>query len=114
MNESLLYKMSLSMTILGLLFLFFYVDTISITNPDNPELIPKKPIIMQGKISSLSIHNNAIFLEILREKIEPTTIILFAYENITLRPGDDIEVTGIVEEYNGKTEIVANKVTRKS
>lgn len=117
MNEKILYQISLAMTIIGLLFLFIYTETISTpnleSNLENQALTPKKPLVMQGKVSSVSTHEKAIFLEILREKIEPTTIILFANENVTLKPGDVVEVTGIAEEYNGKTEIIADKVVRK-
>ena len=113
MNEKMLYHISLGMTIIGLLFLFFYAERVSTANIETQELIPKKPIIMQGKISSISTHEKAIFLEILREKIEPTTIILFANENTTLNAGDFIEVRGRVEEYNGKAEIIADKVVQK-
>lgn len=109
-----MYKVSLAVTIIGLLFLFFYAEKVSIPSQNETAILPHRAITMQGKISSLRQQGKAVFLEMLQEKVEPTTIILFPDKNTTLSEGDFIEVTGVVEEYNGQTEIVANKVVRKN
>jgi len=38
---------------------------------------------------------------------------LFKDSEIFLEEGDYVEVTGTVEDYNGKKEVIANKVVKK-
>ena len=51
-----------------------------------------------------------MFLEISELKTEKVSIILFKDRDIDLIEGSYVEVYGEIDEYNGKREIIANKV----
>lgn len=114
MQEKPLIKISLLTTILGLSFLFFYAQTLDLTlQQDIEDLSSPEKVMMKGTVQNLKVTDNAIFFELEGEKIIQTEVILFPESSIYLREGDHVELTGQVEEYKGKKEVIAEKIILK-
>jgi len=114
MEEKTLIKISFITVILGLSFLFLYAEEFNLRAIEDLSLIPSaEEIKLEGKVSSLTITDKAIFLELEGEKIIKTDVILFPQGSIYLKEGDYVEIYGEVEEYNNKKEVIASKVVLK-
>ncbi len=114
MQEKTLYLISVMVILLGLPFLFFYADEAdlpSVARIDSE--LPEEKVRVSGRITRLSDHDKVIFLELQGERIETMEIVLFKEEEIFLHEGDYVEVSGTVEEYRGKKEVIADKVVLK-
>lgn len=113
MKEKTLLKIALICSLVGLIGLFFVSERISIEEIDvskiNEEEIGKVVKII-GRIERVSDADKVMFLEIGQEKIETVSIILFKDSDISLEKGDYVEIIGSVEDYEGKREVIANRV----
>ena len=63
---------------------------------------------MDGIVSNIRQAENAAFIELSFET--SVTIVVFNDKNLTLKSGDKIEIFGKVEDYNGKEEIIAQRI----
>lgn len=102
------------MIFFGLIFLFFYAEEVelkSVARIDSE--LPEEEVRISGRISRLSDHDKVMFLELQGERIETIDVILFKEEDLFLHEGDYVEITGTVEEYEGKKEVIASKVVLK-
>lgn len=114
MEEKTLLKISLGAIIIGLTALFFYTEKVELESDLDLESVPfDKEVKIRGKITSLKTHEQAIFLEIAGERIETTKVVLFNDRDVFLKEGDYVELSGKVEEYKGKREVIADKVILK-
>jgi DNA/RNA endonuclease YhcR with UshA esterase domain len=114
MNEKQLIKISLTVTLLGLLTLFFYADNFNlrvIENVDQGKV--EETVKIQGEITKLSFQDKVAFIEIEGQQVIKTEIVLFNDREIYLKEGDFVQIIGEVEEYNNKKEIIANKIVKK-
>lgn len=119
MNEATLLKISLVVTILGLLLLFFSAGQFDLS-PRTLEKanLPEEKVQLQGIIKSLQSkdlpsNDKVIFMVIEGERVETTPVVVFPPEELFLKAGDYVEIVGTVEEYKGKKEVVASKVVLK-
>ena len=113
MNEKILLKIALVCSIFGLFILFIFSDNISISEKDISKIEDEKigsDVKVIGRVSKVTNTDKVVFLEIYQEKIEEVTVVLFKDQNITLTPGMRVEITGSIEDYDGKVEIIGNKV----
>ena len=112
MNEKFLYKLALSVMVLGLLILFFlaqFSEELPIETIDN---LPKaEQTTITGEVQSVRTSDNVIFLKIQGNKIITTDVIVFNDEPIFIEKGNRVTVSGQVEEYKGKKEIIASSIT---
>ncbi len=113
MQESHLKQAALIITLLGLSILYLYAEVVDlkITPQSINQLPPTSKITLQGTITSLEHTNKGTFLTIEAQRQETTEVIIFHPESIYLKQGNTIQVQGTVEEYNGKSEIIADKIT---
>jgi len=66
-------------------------------------------IKLQGTVTKITDKGSVVFVEVNQQS--PVTVVLFADDkNFKLNNGDSIEVIGEVQEYNGKNEIIAQKI----
>ena len=63
-----------------------------------------------GKIERVTNADKVVFLEISELKTEKISVILFKDRDIDLIEGSYVEVSGEIDDYNGKREIIANSV----
>ena len=54
-----------------------------------------------------------IFIELTGERTETVDVIVFPDSDIFVNEGDYIELSGTIEEYEGKKEIIANNIVLK-
>ena len=111
MQERTLIKISLIVTIVGLTFLFVYGQTLDLEfSPDLETRPTSEKVAMKGTVKNLKVTDKAVFFELEGEKIVQTDVILLADSSIYLREGDQVELTGQVEEYKGQKELIAEKI----
>lgn len=114
MQEKTLYHISLSMILVGLALLLIYAEELDLKALERIETIePAEAVKMYGTITKLSVQDNTLFLELEGSRVEKTTVIVFSEEELFLEEGDYVEVSGTVEKYQDKSEIVASKVVKK-
>ncbi len=114
MEERLLLKIALGVSLIGVLILYFLSAEISLSRIENIETIePEEEVEVRGKIGKISEQEKVAFLEIWNEKIEKVKVVLFKEGDIDLKEGDYVEITGTVEEYQGEKELIGNKVVKK-
>jgi len=114
MEEKTILQASIIMVLLGLAFLYFYAEEVEIpTAAPLENIAPEEQVRIQGVISRVSRQDKVAFIELQGERIETIDIVLFAEEDIYLREGDYVEIEGTVEDYQGKKEVVASRITKK-
>ncbi len=113
MNDEVLLNISLTVATIGIIILLLlsYYDKIpekqfnEITLKDiNNKVTIKGTIIQEYK------HNNSMTLKLKQECV----IDVFLFEQLNFTIGSNVSVTGTVQEYNGKMEVVADKIIEKS
>ncbi len=111
MHEKTIFRISLLVTIAGLLFLFFYAGAVRLERVERIDsLLPEEKVTLRGVLTRVSEHEKVVFLQMDGERRETLDVVLFHDENLPLREGDYVEITGTVEEYEGKKEVIAGKV----
>ena len=114
MQEKTLLKISLFVSLGGLLLLYYLSSGVNLDAITGIEEVEEnKEVLVRGKLGKVKELDKVAFLEIWREKIMKTPVVLFKDSNISLKPGDYVEITGTVEDYQGKKEIIGNKVVKK-
>ena len=114
MEEKTLLSASLIMVLLGLTFLYFYAEEVQIRAAQQlGNLPPEEEVRLQGVISRVSQQDRVAFIELQGERVETIDVVLFADEDVYLQEGDYVEITGTVEEYQGKKEVIASKIVKK-
>lgn len=111
MKETTLLKTALVCSLLGLVVLYFISAKIDIKDYRPSQLNENvgDDVKLIGTISKISQNNNVAFLEI--DYRSPVTVVLFTDDiNLSLKADDKIEVIGEVQEYRGKSEIIAQKI----
>lgn len=114
MQEKTLLKIALLMALLGLVILYFYsteLDLKAIENLNTASL--EQEIKIRGIVQRLSFQDKVIFFTVSGQRTETLDVVVFEDEPLFLKEGDLVEVTGILEEYQGKKEVIASSVVLK-
>ena len=111
MKETTLLKIALVCSLLGLAVLYFISAKIDVKEY-KPNILNENvgdDVKLTGTITKISDKGDVAFVEII-QKI-PVSIVIFKDKtNLNLKSNDSIEVYGKVQEYNGKNEIIAQKI----
>src|SRR3989338_5347271 len=114
MAEQILLKISLAVIIVGMLFLFLYTESIDLPVSNSLGTLPTSEIVkVKGIVRSVQTFDKVAFVQLDAERMEKMDILLFQEKNLFLKKGDYVEVEGTVEEYQGKKEVIANKIVLK-
>lgn len=109
MKEKTLFKLSLIIIIIGLIILFFVSENIEIDEKAiskiNAENLDEH-VKLTGKITNIYQTDKVTILEL--EKPESITVVIF--EKMNLNKDDLVEIIGTVEEYEGKMEVIGQRV----
>jgi len=112
MQKKDLLKISLIVSLIGIAVLFVITQRIEI-NEKNIDKINKDNIgdyvKIKGKINKIDDLKNAVKINV----VQPSTMDVIIFKNnqsIDFEEGDNVEVIGRVEEYNGKMEVIGEKV----
>ena len=111
MKENTLLKIALICSLAGLLVLYFISAKINakdyVPSPLNKNI--GDDVRLQGIVTKVNDKGNVVFVELSQQV--PVAVVLFANnQNVNLKNNDHVEVIGKVQEYNGKNEIVADKI----
>lgn len=113
MENRNLYKISLIGGILGIVILYLVASEISLSESmiskidDLPE---GESVLVKGIVERVTNTEKVAFLEISQEEIKKTTVVLFKDKDVELEAGDYVLIEGTTEDYEGKKEIIGNKV----
>ena len=111
MKETTLLKIALICSLFGLVALYFISTKIEVKDY-KPSILNKnigEDVKLLGKITKITDRGNVVFIEVNQQS--PITVVLFTDDdNLKLNNGDNIDVIGEVQEYNGKNEIIAQKI----
>ena len=114
MQEKQLIKTSLIVASIGLLILLFFADSFELVAINNIENIEnEQEVKLQGVITRLTQLEKVVFIELEGEQIVKSDVILFPDEDLYLQEGNYVEITGTIEEYNNKKEVIANEIVLK-
>ena len=109
MKETTLLKIAVICSLVGLIVLYFISAKIEIGDY-KPSLLNKnigEYVQLKGTITKISQRENVAFVEVNQENA--VTIVLFTGSN-DLKEGNLVEIFGKVQEYNGKEEVIADKI----
>ena len=110
MKETLLLKIALICSLAGLVGLYFISAKIEIKDY-KPSEISKNAgddVRLIGKVSKITSRGNITFIDVNQETL--VNVVVFDENNIELKKEDTVEVIGKVQYYNGKEEIIAQKI----
>ncbi len=114
MNEKTLVTWSAVTTIVGLLLLFFFAEEVPVQKVENLEdFSPQEVVRLEGVINKVTKKENVFFLEVAGIRRENQQVIIFPKEDLYLKPGNIVEITGLVEEYHGQKELIASTIVVK-
>ena len=111
MKETTLLKIALICSLVGLIALYFISAKIEIKDY-KPNILNRNvgdDVSLKGTITKINDKGNVVFVDISQQNSVP--VVLFTdSNNLNLKNGDNVEVIGKVQEYNGKNEIIAQKI----
>ena len=113
MKEKTLLKLALIVSLSGLLILFLISDNIEIKEKNIEKItIENKDefVKLRGIVSKVIDTEKVTIMEI--TQLQQITVVLFENENRTMpiQKGNEIEIFGKVDEYEGKLEIIADRL----
>lgn len=111
MEEKTLLKLALICSLVGIIALFFISERIEIKEKNINEINKDnigEDIKIKGIVSKSTDKGKIILLDIVQP--ETITIVLFKDSDFNISTGTKVEVTGELDEFNGKIEIIGNEV----
>ena len=112
MKEKILLKIALVCSLGGILLLFFISDKLDINEKmisEIDEVEIGSEVKIQGVVSGVEKRGSMVIVDI--AQLEKMNVIVF--DNISLNQGDYVEINGRVEEYEGETQLIADKIILK-
>ena len=111
MKETTLLKVALICSLVGLVALYFISERIELKDY-KPNFLNNKNIgdsvKFSGKITKITNGNNVVFIELIQQV--PVSVVVFTDKNLNLNEKDIVNISGKVQEYNGKEEIIADEI----
>ena len=111
MKETTLLKLALICSLVGLFVLFFISAKIEVKDY-KPNILNGNAgddVKLTGTIAKISDKGDVAFIEVI-QKIPVSVVVFKDKNNLKLKSNDSIEVYGKIQEYNGKNEIIADKI----
>ncbi|MBW2963301.1 OB-fold nucleic acid binding domain-containing protein [Candidatus Woesearchaeota archaeon] len=116
MKERNLFKISLIGSILGIVILWLVSSQIELSESmiSKIDSVPEgDEVLVKGVVTKVTDTEKVVFLDVSQEEIKSVTVVLFKDGDVSLAAGDYVEIEGTVEDYEGKREIIGNKVEVK-
>ena len=111
MKETTLLKIALVCSLVGLIALYFISQRIEVKDykPAGLNKNVGDDVKLKGTVTKIDDKGNVVFVDLQNQNY--VTVVLFTKdEKLKLKNGDNIEVIGKVQEYNGKNEIIAKNI----
>jgi DNA/RNA endonuclease YhcR with UshA esterase domain len=109
MNEKTLLKLALVAGVIGLLILFIIAELKDIPEKLLSEITKENldsVVKITGTITRIASKEKVTFIELTK----PETVQVILFDNVTLAKGDNVEIIGKITEYEGKMEVVAQRL----
>ena len=110
MKENTLLKIALICSLIGLIILYLISTKIEVK--DYKPVLNKnigEDVTLKGTVTKITDRGNVVFIDVNQQN--PITVVLFTdNDNLKLKNDDFVEVIGEVQEYNGKNEVIAQKI----
>ena len=112
MKEKTLLRLSLGFSLFGLIMLYLisgmvFVDEDSISKIDGTDI--GNTIKLNAVVSSVENRGTVTLINVVQ--LENMDVVVF--DNISLNKGEYIEVIGKIDEYNGKNQLIVDKIVLK-
>lgn len=109
MKENTLLKVAMICSIIGLVVLYFVSARMELKEY-RPSLSKNigDDVKLKGTVAKITDKGEVIFIEVIHQN--NLNAVLFTDREIPLKEGDSVEITGTVQEYNGKEEIIADEI----
>ena len=111
MKETTLLKIALICSLAGLITLYFISTKIEIKDY-KPNILNRNvgdDVSLKGTVTKINDKGNVVFVDVSQQN--SVSVVLFTdNNNLNLKNGDNVEVIGKVQEYNGKNEVIAQKI----
>ena len=111
MKETTLLKIALICSLAGLITLYFISTKIEIKDY-KPNILNRNvgdDVQLKGIVTKINDKGNVVFVDVSQQN--SVSVVLFTdNNNLNFKNGDNVEVIGKVQEYNGKNEIIAQKI----
>ena len=114
MKEKTLLLIAIMISILGLSALYYMSDVAEIEekvieNIDATDI--EKDIMIKGNVERVTDLEKVIIMEVSQPKT--ITVIAFKDGEMDIKEGDYLYITGAVQEYEGKPEIIADEIKKE-
>lgn len=111
MKEKTLLKIAVMASLLGVVVLYFIsegmmIEEKMIENIDSTDY--EKDIRINGKVERVTDMEKIVILEVSQPK--KITVVAFKDGKFDIEEGDSVYISGSVEEYRGKPEIIADEI----
>ena len=103
MEDKTLIRISIFISLIGLVFLF-YLSTTEIIGEDVINAEEGNAVKISGKITDIQHKDKITIISVL----SPVEVVIF--DNTSVIKGNNITIMGDVKEFNGKKEIIAVKM----
>ncbi len=111
MKEQHLVIASVIVLVIGIAFLLLYAEEADLIPPARLEENSETQYVqITGTIKEVRSQKNVSFLQVDGQRKEVVDVILFPKEELFLHEGDEVTIEGVLEEYNGKKEIIAHNI----
>ncbi len=111
MKESTLLKVALIIFIFGTITLYLFAGKIDVQESTIDKITSEyidKQIKIKGYVASCNDMEKVAYIKIAQPQL--IDIVVFKNSALEIKENDYIEVTGNVDEYNGKLQIIANEI----
>ena len=110
MKETTLLKIALICALIGLVALYFISEKIEIAEYKPMQLNKGigSDVVLKGSIAKITQKGKAVFIDV--DEHDSVQVVFFTDSNVSLSKGNNVEIIGKIQEYNGKNEIVAQKI----
>jgi len=106
-----LLRLALICSLVGIIALFFISENIEIKEKNIDEINKDnigEDVRIKGIVSKSADRGKIVLLDIVQP--ETITIVLFKDHDFNISTGTKVEITGEIDEFNGKMEIIGNEV----
>jgi RecJ-like exonuclease len=113
MDESILLKIALVVSVIGIVFLYLISSQIELNDTTIEKITSgnvEDVVSVTGLITSVKQSGQTTFITLTESN--DISVVAFS-KNMSLAAGDTVKVIGKVQDYNGKKEIIADRVERK-
>ena len=116
MDDSILIKVSLIVSFLGIFLLFIISDNFNMDYSDIDNIKNKdegRIVKIRGVVKDIKDMENVMIIDVMQENMMP--VVIFKENNNTVINKDCfVEIEGEVRIYRGKPEIIADKIKAKT